>query len=152
MSTAIQFFSPQWAEAAREAWNAGPSEEVKATKLDKYWSWIEEARERTDGALGLAVDDLPGDGPDCLVLHLEKGLCTRAELRPREQAEPETTYLLTGTYEDWRELMNGYDAGKTIMYRKLRLEHGELLDFFKAAYLWTESLACLQQIPTELVG
>ncbi|HVS62607.1 MAG TPA: hypothetical protein VMT85_03775 [Thermoanaerobaculia bacterium] len=145
-----RFFSPEWAEAARAAWNAGPSEEVKDRKLQKYWDWIDDARNRTDAILGLAVDDLPGGEPDCLLLHLEKGVCTYVELVPRSEAEARTTYLLTGSYADWRDLMDGYDAGKTIMYRKLRLEHGELLDFFKGAYLWTESLACLQKIPTEL--
>jgi putative sterol carrier protein len=67
-------------------------------------------------------------------------------------AENRTTYLLTGTYADWQDLMGGYDAGKTIMYRKLRLAHGELLDFFKGVYMWTESLACMQKIPTEFSG
>jgi hypothetical protein len=143
------FFSPEWAEAARQAWNAGPSDEVKAGKLQKYWDWIDEAKERTTATLGLAVDDLPGDRPDCVLLHLEQGVCTRAEVAARRDVEQDTTYLLTGTYADWRDLMGGYDAGKTIMYRKLRLEHGELLDFFKAAYMWTESLACMQKVPTE---
>jgi len=145
-----RFFSPQWAAEACAAWNAGPSAAVKATKLQKYWDWIEDARQRTDATLGLAVEDLPGAGPDCLLLRLEKGLCTRAELVARSEAAARVTYLLTGTYAAWRDLMSGYDAGKTIMYRKLRLEHGELLDFFKGAYMWTESLACLQTIPTEL--
>ncbi|HVS16170.1 MAG TPA: hypothetical protein VMV46_19810 [Thermoanaerobaculia bacterium] len=145
----MQFFSPEWAEAARRAWNAGPSADVKAGKLQKYWDWIEDARERTTATLGLAIDDLPFDRPDCLVLHLEQGKCARIEVASRAAVEAGTTYLLTGSYRDWRDLMGGYDAGKTIMYRKLRLEHGELLDFFKAAYLWTESLACLQKVPTE---
>lgn len=145
----MQFFSTEWAEAARDAWNAGPSEQVKAGKLQKYWDWIDDAKERTTAALGLAVDDLPGEGPNCVVLHLEKGVCTRAGVAPRPEVEADTTYLLTGSFADWRDLMGGYDAGKTIMYRKLRLEHGELLDFFKGAYMWTESLACLQKIPTE---
>ena len=38
--------------------------------------------------------------------------------------------------------------GRSIMYRKLLLEQGELLVFFRTVYYWTETLACLQRIPT----
>ena len=44
--------------------------------------------------------------------------------------------------------MAGFDMGKAVMYRKLLLEKGEVLDFFKSVYYWTESLASIQRIPT----
>ena len=44
--------------------------------------------------------------------------------------------------------MGGFDMGKAVMYRKLLLEKGEVLEFFKSIYFWTESLACVQRIPT----
>ncbi|MDQ6840718.1 MAG: hypothetical protein M3137_20870 [Actinomycetota bacterium] len=44
----------------------------------------------------------------------------------------------------------GFDPGKTIMYRKLMLEKGETLWFFTAAFFWTELLAAIQSVPTEV--
>ena len=52
----------------------------------------------------------------------------------------------------WREIMAGFDMGKAVMYRKLLLEKGEVLEFFKSIYYWTESLACIQRVPTEFTG
>lgn len=143
-----RFFSPEWAQAAKEAVNAGPSEEVRAQKLEKFWNWIEEAKQGLDCKLGLAVDGMP-EGPDCLLLDLHDGVCTEASLVSRSEAQEEATYLLAGDLDSWREIMSGLDMGKTIMYRKLMLEQGEVLDFFKKAYYWTESLASIQRIPTE---
>lgn len=143
----LQFMSPEWAEAAREAYNAGPTDEVKAGKLDKYWDWIDNAKKYLDCTLGLSVEGLP-EGLDCALLELEQGVCSKITLVSREEAEERSSYLLTGSYADWQEILAGYDMGKTIMYRKLRLVRGELLDFFKSAYYWTETLACLQNVPT----
>ncbi len=35
------------------------------------------------------------------------------------------------------------------MYRKLLLEQGNLLEFFKAIYFFVESLALIAKVPTE---
>lgn len=146
---ATDFFSPEWAQAAKDAVNAGPDEQARAQKIDRFWEWIDDAKEKVNCQLGLAVRDLPGDGEDCILLDLEKGVCTEAHLARREDAEQSATYLLSGSYADWREIMGGYDMGKAVMYRKLLLEKGEILQFFRSAYYWTESLACIQRLPTE---
>ena len=44
--------------------------------------------------------------------------------------------------------MGGYDVGKTVMYRKLMMDKGDVLTFFRAAYFWTEALGCIQRVPT----
>ena len=92
--------------------------------------------------------DLPGGSPDAIVLELEHGACTGVRLTTRAQAEPRCTYLLAGDRAAWREVMDGYDMGRSIMYRKLLLEHGDVLVFFRTVFYWTETLACLQRIPT----
>lgn len=68
---APEFFSSAWADAVRQAVAAGPSEEIRAGKLDKYWEWIERTKKDLDCTLGLAVEDLAGD--NCLLLELEAG-------------------------------------------------------------------------------
>ncbi len=92
--------------------------------------------------------DLPDGNPDTIVLELERGACTGACLTTRAEAEPRCTYLLAGDCAAWREVMDGYDMGRSIMYRKLLLERGDVLVFFRTVYYWTETLACLQRIPT----
>ena len=92
--------------------------------------------------------DLPGGNPDAIVLELERGACIGACLTTRAEAEPRCTYLLAGDCAAWREVMDGYDMGRSIMYRKLLLEQGDVLVFFRTVYYWTETLACLQRIPT----
>ena len=126
------------------------AQEVKAGKRDKFWEWIDKAKERTTCTLGLSVGDLPQGAPDTAVLRLEQGVCTGLAVRRRREVEPELTYLLVGSADDWREILAGFDAGKAVMYRKLRLERGEPLEFFRSAYYWTESLACLQRLGAEL--
>jgi putative sterol carrier protein len=145
----LEFWSRDWAQAAKKAWNAGPSPEARAKKIARFWEWIEKAKQYVDCQLVLAVEGLPGNGArDCLLLDLEQGRCVRARLATRHDAEATATYILTGSYRDWREIMGGFDLGKAVMYRKLMLEKGEVLVFFKSIYYWTESLACLQRIPT----
>ena len=53
----------------------------------------------------------------------------------------EATYVLAADYHDWKALFEGYDALRTVMYRKLLLEEGDLLEFFKAIYFFVECLA-----------
>ena len=57
------------------------------------------------------------------------------------------TYVLGMDYRDWKALHEGYDAQRTVMYRKIVLEEGELLEFFKAIYFFVESLAVIGSVP-----
>ncbi|HVR29870.1 MAG TPA: hypothetical protein VMS86_10105, partial [Thermoanaerobaculia bacterium] len=150
----LAFFSREWARAAREAVNAGPGPDARAKKIERFWEWIEKAKQHVNCQLGLAVTGLPANGRrgarDCLLLDLEAGRCVRARLVAREEAELSATYILAGSYADWRDIMAGFDLGRAVMYRKLLLEKGEVLEFFKSIYYWTESLSSIQRIPTAM--
>lgn len=150
----VVFFSRDWARAVKEAVNAGPGPEARAKKIERFWEWIDKAKQHVSCQLGLAVTGLPRGGGrarrDCLLLDLEEGRCVRARLASREEAEQSATYVLTGSYADWCDIMGGFDMGKAVMYRKLLLEKGEILEFFKSIYYWTESLASIQRIPTSM--
>jgi hypothetical protein len=50
-------------------------------------------------------------------------------------------------YADWKALHEGYDAQRTIMYRKMLLEDGNLLEFFKTIYFFVECLAVIGTVP-----
>ena len=53
-------------------------------------------------------------------------------------------------YADWKALHDGYDAQRTVMYRKILVEEGNILEFFKTIYFFTECLAVIGTVPAEL--
>jgi hypothetical protein len=145
-----QFMSADWAAECQRVLNGWPDEERKASKLQDFWDWIDMIRPFVTGRLALSVRDLPpGGAGDTLVLDLEGGTVTGASVRERGAAEADAVFLLAGDYADWLSMLDGYDVGKMIMYRKLMLEKGDTLMFFTAAFFWTELLAAIQSIPVE---
>lgn len=134
-------FSPEWAESAREAVDRGPSDEVRAGKLPSYWEWIDDARARHDGTWALVAPDLPR----CLLLEWERGRCTRAAVAGADGAHA-ATYVLSAPLAVWQELVGGADAGRLVMYRRIRLERGDVLAFFRIVYFVVESLAAVGRV------
>ena len=55
--------------------------------------------------------------------------------------------MLGMDYPDWKALHEGYDPQRTVMYRKILLEDGDLLEFFKGIYFFVESLAVIGTVP-----
>lgn len=149
MSDVVRFLSPEWADTCRETINGWPDAEHKAAKLQEFWDWIAMVRPFVTGRLALVARDAPGGGPDTLALDFKDGVITEASVLPRAEAEEGAVFVLAGDHGDWVDLLGGYDVGKMIMYRRLMLEQGETLLFFRAAFFWTELLAAIQSIPTE---
>jgi SCP-2 sterol transfer family len=147
-----RFMTQDWAQECQRVINGSPDEERKASKLQDFWDWIDMIRPFVTGRLALSVRDQPpgGDG-DTLVLDFEAGTVTAASVQERGAAEPDAVFLLAGDYADWQAMLDGYDVGKMIMYRKLMLEQGDTLMFFTAAFFWTELLAAIQSIPAEML-
>ena len=142
--------TPAWAEACAEAINGWPTPEVKASKLQDFWDWIDMVRPFITGRLALSVRDMGSGEADTLALDLEESKVVGATVMSRASAEEEAVFLLAGSYADWVAMLEGYDVGKTVMYRRLMLEKGEVLQFFTAAFYWTELLAAIQSVPTEV--
>lgn len=137
-----EFFSPAWAESVREALEAGPSEQARAGKLQEYWDFIGWIRSQYPASWALGCRELEsylfvqwGDGrvTDCRIIGPDEPL--------------EATYVLGMGYQDWKALHEGYDAQRTVMYRKILLEEGKLLDFFKAVYFFVEYLNIIGSVP-----
>jgi hypothetical protein len=61
----------------------------------------------------------------------------------------QATYTLAMDYQDWKALHEGYDAQRTVMYRKMLLTEGDLLEFFKSIYFFVECLAVIGGVPAE---
>jgi SCP-2 sterol transfer family len=143
-----RFMTQEWAQECQRVINNSPDAERKASKLQDFWDWIDMIRPFVTGRLALAVRDLPpGRDGDTLVLEFEGGTVTAASVQERGAAEPDAVFLLAGDYADWLAMLDGYDVGKMVMYRKLMLEKGDTLMFFTAAFFWTELLAAIQSMP-----
>jgi len=143
------FFSKEWAEAVRDALVAGPPEEQRAGKLQEYWDFFELIKSIYPASWALGCRDLPaelGGGPAYLLVRWGGGTVTDCHIiGPDDPLD--ATYVLGMEYADWRALHEGYDAQRTVMYRKILLEDGSLLEFFKTIYFFVECLALIGQVP-----
>jgi len=140
-----RFFSKEWADAVREALIAGPSEPVKEGKLQEYWDFYELIKSGYPASWALGCRDLPaelGEGPAYLLVQWGGGTVSGCHIiGPDDPLD--ATYVLGMDYADWKALHEGYDAQRTVMYRKVLLEEGSLLEFFKTIYFFVESLAII---------
>ena len=136
------FFTPAWAESVREALQAGPSEQDREGKLQEYWDFIAYIRSVYPASWALGCRELGS----YLFIRWADGAV--AECRIVGPDEPlEAIYVLGMDYPDWKALHEGYDAQRTVMYRKIVLEEGELLQFFKAVYFFVEYLNIIGSVP-----
>jgi hypothetical protein len=147
MMTAL--FTPEWAERVRAAVEEGPSEEVRAGKLPSYWQWIENVRAAYSSSWALGVRDLAGAGPHYLRLGWKDGICAEASIvGPDDPLE--ATYVLAADLSTWRDLLAGENPGRIVMYRRLRLEEGDVVRFFRGIYFFVESIAVVGRVPARL--
>jgi hypothetical protein len=143
------FFSKDWAGAVRDALIAGPSEQVRAGKLQEYWDFFELIKSMYPASWALGCRDLPAElGGSPAYLRVQWAGGTITDCRIVGPDDPlEATYVLAMDEADWRALHDGYDAQRTVMYRKILLEDGSLLEFFKTIYFFVESLAVIGEVP-----
>ncbi len=149
--TTPDFFSKNWADAVRDALSAGPSEQARAAKLQEYWDFFDLIKSMYPASWALGCRDLParlGGGPAYLFVQWGGGTVTDCQIVAAE-APPRATYVLGMDYPDWKALHEGYDAQRTVMYRKIMLEDGDLLEFFKTIYFFVECLAIVAAVPAD---
>ncbi|MGH3157896.1 MAG: hypothetical protein ACRDNF_15155 [Streptosporangiaceae bacterium] len=145
------FFSKQWADTVREALASGPSEQARAGKLQEYWDFFELIKSIYPASWALGCRDLPaelGEAPSHLLVQWAEGTVTGCQIIGSDDL-PEATYGLAMDYADWKALHEGYDAQRTVMYRKILLEDGSLLEFFKTIYFFVECLAVIGAVPAD---
>jgi hypothetical protein len=145
------FFSKEWADAVRDALTAGPSEQARADKLQEYWDFFELIKGMYPASWALGCHDLPaglGPGPAYLRVQWGGGAVTDCQIiGPDDPLE--ATYVLGMAYADWKALHEGYDAQRTVMYRKILLEDGDLLQFFMSIYFFVECLSVIGAVSAD---
>jgi hypothetical protein len=152
--SAPEFFTKGWADAVKDALTAGPDEQARASKLQEYWDFFDFLKSMYPASWALGCRDLPDSGATSyLYVQWGDGKVTDARIIGPDDSLPTTppaskaTYVLGMDYQDWKALHDGYDAQRTVMYRKMLLEDGELLEFFKGIYFFVESLAVIGTVP-----
>jgi len=137
-----EFFSPEWADQVRDALTAGPGESVRADKLQEYWDLFDFIKSVYPASWALGCRELGS------YLFIQWAGGAVADCRIVGPDEPlNAIYVLGMDYADWKALHEGYDAQRTVMYRKILLEDGELLEFFKSIYFFVECLAVIGVVP-----
>lgn len=150
MAAPEMFLSPGWAEAVRQTLAAGPDAATREGKLEEYWAFCDRARAGFDGSWALGVLDLPpefGAAASYLLIGWHDGQPGDVRLVDAETAAG-ATYVLAGDFADWKAMAEGYDALRTVMYRKVRLLSGDLLEFFTTIYFFVECLELIGRVPT----
>jgi len=136
----------EWAAEVATAIQNGPSPEYKATKLDKYWDWVEMTGGGFTASIAIGVSDPPASADGSwLVIDFADGTCTGARIGDEGDAQA-ATFRLRATAADLDELLDGYDVGKALMYRKLQLLEAppeKIHEFFRTIYFLKESLGLL---------
>jgi hypothetical protein len=144
-----RFFSQPWADTVRDALTAGPSARARAGKLQEYWDFFELIKGMYPASWALGCRDLPaelGTGPAYLYLQWDGGTVTGSRIIGPDDPLA-AAYVLGMDYADWNALHEGYDAQRTVMYRKILLENGDLLEFFKTIYFFVECLGIIGSVP-----
>jgi hypothetical protein len=143
------FFSASWADVVSGALTAGPTAQARDGKLQEYWDFFELIKSMYPASWALGCRDLPaslGGGSAYLRVQWESGAVTDCRVTgPHESVD--ARYVLGMDYADWKALHEGYDAQRTVMYRKILLEDGDLLEFFKTIYFFVECLAVIGAVP-----
>jgi len=145
------FFSQEWADAVRGALAAGPSEQARAGKLQEYWDFFDWIKSIYPASWALGCRERPGVSAAYLLVQWGGGAVTDCRIiGPDEPVK--ASYLLGMDYPDWQALHEGYDPQRTVMYRKIILEEGDLLEFFKGIYFFAECLAVIGAVPAAYPG
>jgi putative sterol carrier protein len=142
----VEFFGEEWAKAAANAINTFPDDAYRETKLFMYWDWITAARQGLDASWAVGVRDLDG-GPKYVVFKFDGGKVTSSELTEDPSG---ADYVLAGDLATWKDIHEGYDAGKAVMYRRFMLDKGDVFRFFNRIYLFTESLVAMTKVGAAL--
>jgi hypothetical protein len=146
-----EFFSPAWAAAVRDALAAGPPEQARAGKLAMYWDFFDKVKASYASSWALGCRNLPAGraaNPASLYIQWGGGTVTGCRITGPEDQQ-EATYVLGMDYADWQALHDGYDPQRTVMYRKILVEEGNILEFFKTIYFFTECLAIIGNVPAD---
>ena len=125
-----------------------PVDQARAGKLQEYWDLFELIKGMYPASWALGCRDLPaelGQGPSTCSSSGPAARSSTARSSARTSRSRRPTSRMD--YADWRALHEGYDAQRTVMYRKILLEDGDLLEFFKTIYFFVECLAVIATVP-----
>jgi putative sterol carrier protein len=136
---ALDFPSPEWAAAYKDAINASPAYKTAG----KDW---------THGAVAFVVKADPAIGiveDTGLWLDVHQGECRDCKLVSAKEAEA-APYVIVATYALWKTVIRGeLDPTKGMMQAKLKLTKGHMPTMVKYVTASKELVAATSKVPTK---
>jgi putative sterol carrier protein len=114
---ALDFPSPEWAQAYKDAINAN----AEYKKAGKDW---------THGLVAMAVKAEPALGipeDQALLLDVHQGACRGCTLMSAKEAEEKAPFVIVASYAQWKQVIRKeIDPTKALMQGKLKLTKGHM--------------------------
>ena len=137
---AIDFPSPEWVAAYKDAINANP--EYK--KAGKDWTYgVVAMVVKAEPTLGI-----PEDLAMCLDVH--QGECRGCTLTPAREAEQTAPFVVMASYAQWKQVIKKeVDPTKALMQGKLKLTKGHMPTMVKHVNASKQLVESTSRVPTK---
>lgn len=113
------------------------TEQAHPYKGDSWWSYVDRKRKSFDGVLAFGIRGWRGnaDTPYIVVEFDPAGTATEVDIVDEGHALTCARLAVEASYEDWLQIVRGYDIGKAMTYHKLPLRVGSAIDMLRNVYL-----------------
>lgn len=140
---ALDFPSPEWAQAYKDAINANP--EYK--KAGKDWTHGLVAMEvKAEPSLGILEDQ-------ALLLDVHEGSCRGCQLMSAKEAEEKAPFVIVASYAQWKQVIKKeIDPTKALMQGKLKLTKGHMPTMVKYVNASKQLVESTAAVPTKFRG
>ena len=140
---ALDFPSPEWAQAYKDAINAN----AEYKKAGKDW---------THGLVAMAVKAEPSLGipeDQALLLDVHEGSCRACTLMSAKEAEEKAPFVIVASYAQWKQVIKKeIDPTKALMQGKLKLTKGHMPTMVKYVNASKQLVESTTTIPTKFRG
>ncbi len=139
----LDFPSPEWVAAYKDAINANP--EYK--KAGKDWTYgVVAMVVKAEPSLGIAEDQ-------AMWLDVHEGVCRDMKLMPAKEAEEKAPFVVVASYAQWKQVIKKeIDPTKALMQGKLKLTKGHMPTMVKHVNASKQLVESTTRVPTKFRG
>jgi putative sterol carrier protein len=140
MAPLLEFPSPEWVNAYKDAINANP----EYAKAGKDW---------THGVVAMVVKAEPSIGiaeDMAMWLDVHEGKCRDCKLLPAKDAETAAPFVVVASYAQWKQVIKKeIDPTKALMQGKLKLTKGHMPTMVKYVNASKQLVESTAKVPTK---
>jgi putative sterol carrier protein len=140
MALLLEFPSPEWVNAYKDAINANP----EYAKAGKDW---------THGVVAMVVKAEPSIGiaeDMAMWLDVHEGKCRDCKLLPAKEAEGAAPFVVVASYAQWKQVIKKeIDPTKALMQGKLKLTKGHMPTMVKYVNASKQLVESTAKVPTK---